>query len=53
MEVINNHLYVHLSLNGKGPYTFILDTGDSIITPEGCGGAARADIGQRANRRCG
>lgn len=35
LEIINNHLYLHLRLNGKGPYTFILDTGgDSIISPQ-------------------
>lgn len=35
IELINNHIYVHLMLNGKGPYNFILDTGgDSIVTPE-------------------
>ncbi len=35
IDIINNHIYVHLMLNGKGPYNFILDTGgDSIVTPD-------------------
>lgn len=35
LQVINNHLYVRAKVNGRGPYTFILDSGgDYIITPE-------------------
>ncbi len=35
LQVLNNHVYLQVSLDGKGPYTFILDTGgDSIVTPE-------------------
>lgn len=35
LQVINNHLYLRARVNGRGPYTFILDSGgDYIITPE-------------------
>jgi len=34
-ELVNNHLYVKVSLDGKGPYRFILDTGgQNVMTPE-------------------
>jgi hypothetical protein len=35
IQVINNHIYLSLLVDGKGPYTFILDTGGAlIVTPE-------------------
>ncbi|HEY1882113.1 MAG TPA: retropepsin-like aspartic protease [Candidatus Cybelea sp.] len=35
VQVVNNHLYVSVMLNGRGPYTFVLDSGgDYIVTPE-------------------
>jgi hypothetical protein len=35
LQVVNNHLYLTARLNGRGPYTFILDSGgDYIVTPE-------------------
>jgi hypothetical protein len=35
IQVINNHVYLPLLVDGKGPYTFILDTGGAlIVTPE-------------------
>ena len=34
IQVINNHLYGEAKVNGKGPYTFIFDTGGAdIVTP--------------------
>lgn len=34
-ELINNHIYVQVKLNGKGPFRFLCDTGGSnILTPE-------------------
>ncbi len=35
LQIANNHLYVGVMLNGRGPYTFVLDSGgDYIVTPE-------------------
>jgi len=34
-DLINNHLYVNVKLNGKGPFRFIFDTGgQNVMTPE-------------------
>ncbi|MHA4915652.1 hypothetical protein, partial [Enterococcus faecium] len=34
MELIDNHVYVSVTLNGKGPYRFILDTGgQNVVDP--------------------
>ena len=34
-RLLNNHIYVDVSVNGKGPYTFIVDTGGHcLISPE-------------------
>jgi hypothetical protein len=34
-ELINNHIYVQVKLNGKGPYRLLCDTGGmNIVTPE-------------------
>ena len=34
-ELINNHIYVQVKLNGRGPYRLLCDTGGAnIITPE-------------------
>ncbi len=34
-ELINNHIYVQVGLNGKGPFRFLCDTGGSnILTPD-------------------
>ncbi len=33
-ELANNHIYVKVKLNGKGPFTFLCDTGGAnIVTP--------------------
>jgi hypothetical protein len=35
ITVVNNHIYLHVMLDGKGPYTFVFDTGGTyILTPE-------------------
>lgn len=34
-RLLNNHIYVSVAVNGKGPYTFIVDTGGHcLISPE-------------------
>jgi aspartyl protease/PDZ domain-containing protein len=34
-ELLNNHTYVQVKVNGKGPYRFLCDTGgENVITPE-------------------
>ena len=34
-ELVNNHIYVDVRLNGKGPYRLMCDTGGAnIVTPE-------------------
>ncbi len=34
IRVLNNHIYADVSVNGKGPYTFIFDTGGAnLVTP--------------------
>ncbi len=33
-QLINNHIYAEAKVNGKGPYTFIFDTGGvNVVTP--------------------
>jgi hypothetical protein len=35
MQLVNNHIYVSVMLDGRGPYTFVVDSGgDYIVTPE-------------------
>jgi hypothetical protein len=35
ISIVNDHVYLKVALNGRGPYTFVLDSGgDYIITPE-------------------
>jgi membrane-associated protease RseP (regulator of RpoE activity) len=35
IQLINNHIYVHVMLDGKGPYMFVFDTGGTyIVTPQ-------------------
>ena len=34
-RLLNNHVYVQATVNGKGPYTFIVDTGGhTLLSPE-------------------
>jgi hypothetical protein len=33
-DLVNNHIYARVSINGKGPYVFIFDTGGvNLVTP--------------------
>src|SRR5579871_647619 len=35
LQIVNNHLYLSVMLNGRGPFTFVLDSGgDYIVTPD-------------------
>jgi hypothetical protein len=35
LQIVNNHVYLSVMLNGRGPYTFVLDSGgDYIVTPD-------------------
>ena len=35
LQLVNNHVYVSVMLDGRGPYTFVVDSGgDYIVTPE-------------------
>ena len=35
IELINNHIYLKAKVNGKGPYTFVFDTGgEGILNPD-------------------
>jgi hypothetical protein len=35
LQIVNNHVYLSVLLDGHGPYTFVLDSGgDYIVTPE-------------------
>lgn len=46
--LINNHIYADVSVNGKGPYSFIFDTGGlNVVTPtlgKSLGLASQGDI---------
>ncbi|MBV9277758.1 MAG: aspartyl protease family protein [Candidatus Eremiobacteraeota bacterium] len=45
-ELVENHVYVKAFLDGKGPYTFIFDTGGvNIITPEVADALRAAQLG--------
>ncbi len=34
-DLVSNHIYAHVMINGKGPYVFVFDTGGvNIVTPE-------------------
>jgi hypothetical protein len=49
-RLLNNHIYVQAKVNGKGPYTFIVDTGGhALIAPE-----LVAELGLRSSapRQC-
>ncbi len=60
LQIVNNHVYVSVMLDGRGPYTFVLDSGgDYIVTPEvaaelrqkSVGGSAPVGRRQRNRRR--
>jgi hypothetical protein len=51
IQVVNNHIYLSVMVDGRGPYTFILDSGgDYIVTPElaktlGASSSGQAQLG--------
>ncbi len=54
LQIVNNHVYLNVMLDGHGPYTFVLDSGgDYIVTPEvaavlgtkGVGGVRLSGVG--------
>ena len=53
LQIVNNHVYVTgVMLDGRGPYTFVLDSGgDYIVTPEVAAALHAASVGRRAARR--
>jgi hypothetical protein len=45
-DLVNNHLYVQVKLDGKGPYRFIFDSGgQNVTTPEVAAQLGRAVMG--------
>jgi hypothetical protein len=51
---LNNHVYVQASLNGKGPYTFIIDTGGhTLISPRLAAAAGLQVAGESASSGAG
>ena len=46
LQIVNNHVYLNdVMLDGRGPYTFVLDSGgDYIVTPEVARGAASEKV---------
>jgi hypothetical protein len=34
-ELVNNHIFIHVKIDGKGPYRFFFDTGgQNVVTPD-------------------
>ena len=53
-QLINNHIYAEVSVNGKGPYTFIFDTGgENIVTPRIATALGLKSEGQMEGRGAG
>jgi hypothetical protein len=51
---LNNHVYVEASVNGKGPYTFIIDTGGhTLISPRLAAAAGLRVEGESASSGAG
>ena len=51
---LNNHVYVDASLNGKGPYTFIVDTGGhTLISPRLAAAAGLQVAGESSSSGAG
>jgi hypothetical protein len=46
LQIVNNHIYLNVMLDGRGPYTFVLDSGgDYIVTPEVAAAIAAKSVG--------
>ncbi|MGH8160334.1 MAG: aspartyl protease family protein [Rhodanobacter sp.] len=53
-RLLNNHIYVEGFVNGKGPYTFIVDTGGhTLLSPRAAAAAALATHGAAASSGTG
>jgi len=51
---LNNHVYVDAYLNGKGPYTFIIDTGGhTLISPRLAAAAGLQVVGESSSSGAG
>lgn len=45
-RLLNNHIYVQVTLNGRGPYTFLVDTGGhTLISPRAAKEAGLTSVG--------
>src|SRR5262249_10249775 len=53
-RLLNNHVYVQAKVNGKGPYTFIVDTGGhTLISPRLAKEAGLNSVGESATSGAG
>jgi hypothetical protein len=53
-RLLNNHIYVQGTINGKGPYTFIVDTGGhTLISPKAAREAGLHAVGEGATSGAG
>jgi hypothetical protein len=53
-QLINNHIYAEVKVNGKGPFRFIFDTGGhDLLTPETARALSVASEGQAAGTGAG
>jgi predicted aspartyl protease len=53
-RLLNNHIYVQVTVNGKGPYTFLVDTGGhTLIAPRTAKEAGLTSVGESATSGAG
>jgi hypothetical protein len=53
-RLLNNHIYVQATVNGKGPYTFIVDTGGhTLLSPRIVSEAGLKSVGAAAESGAG
>ncbi len=53
-QLINNHIYADVSVDGKGPFTFIFDTGgENVLTPRVAKALGLKSEGQMEGRGAG
>jgi hypothetical protein len=53
-RLLNNHVYVQATIDGKGPYTFIVDTGGhTLISPRAAKEAGLTSVGESATSGAG
>ena len=46
IQILNNHVYLHVMANGKGPFLFIFDTGGhTLLTPETAKALGKTSVG--------